>query len=95
MTRQTKSSDQTLIELFLDMLAAARGAGANTLSAYRRDLEDLSTALAAKGGSIAKASTDELRDYLGALAKRGHPAATIEKIIGGNFHRVLKDIWIA
>ena len=30
-----------------------------------------------------------------ALAKRGHPAATIEKIIGGNFHRVLKDIWIA
>ena len=28
-----------------------------------------------------------------ALAKRGHPAAVIEKVIGGNFHRVLKDIW--
>jgi membrane dipeptidase len=27
------------------------------------------------------------------LARRGHPAATIEKVIGGNFHRVLKDIW--
>lgn len=27
------------------------------------------------------------------LARRGHPAATIEKVIGGNFHRVLRDIW--
>ena len=27
------------------------------------------------------------------LARRGHPAATIEKIIGGNFHRVFRDIW--
>jgi integrase/recombinase XerD len=79
MTRQTKSSDQTLIELFLDMLAAERGAGANTLSAYRRDLEDLSTALAAKGGSIAKASTDELRDYPGALAKRGFKASSVAR----------------
>ena len=29
------------------------------------------------------------------LARRGHPAATIEKIIGGNFHRVFRDIWSA
>jgi membrane dipeptidase len=28
-----------------------------------------------------------------AMTKRGHPAAVIEKVIGGNFHRVLKDIW--
>ena len=28
--------------LFLDMLAAEQGAGANTIAAYRRDLEDLS-----------------------------------------------------
>ena len=27
------------------------------------------------------------------LAAKGHPAATIEKVIGGNFHRVFKDIW--
>jgi membrane dipeptidase len=27
------------------------------------------------------------------LARRGHPLPTIEKIIGGNFHRVLRDIW--
>lgn len=29
-----------------------------------------------------------------ALAKRGHPSSVIEKVIGGNFHRVLKEIWV-
>ena len=42
MTRRQRSSDEALVELFLDMLAAERGAGANTLGAYRNDLEDLS-----------------------------------------------------
>jgi integrase/recombinase XerD len=79
MARQSKTSDQTLIELFLDMLAAERGAGINTLSAYRRDLEDLAATLAGKGGSIAKAATDDLRDYLGALAKRGLKASSVAR----------------
>jgi integrase/recombinase XerD len=79
MARQTKSSDQTLIELFLDMLAAERGAGVNTLAAYRRDLEDLSAALTANGRGIAKAETDELRDYLGALARRGFKASSMAR----------------
>ena len=36
------------VALFLDMLAAERGAAANTLSAYRRDLDDYAAFLAAK-----------------------------------------------
>ena len=79
MARQTKSSDQTQIELFLDMIAAERGAGINTLSAYRRDLEDLSAMLADKGHSLGKAATDDLRDYLGALAKRGFKASSVAR----------------
>ena len=79
MARQSKSSDQTLIELFLDMLAAERGAGINTLSAYRRDLEDLSATLAEKGGSIGKATTDDLRDYLGTLAQRGFKTSSVAR----------------
>src|SRR3954447_9089799 len=75
--RQTKSSDQTLIELFLDMLAAERGAGVNTLSAYRRDLEDLSATLAGTG--IAKATTDDLRAYLGTMAARGFKASSVAR----------------
>ena len=45
MARRPKASDEVLVELFLDMLAAERGAGENTLSAYRRDLDDLSAHL--------------------------------------------------
>ena len=40
--RSSKTSDARLINLFLDMLAAEQGAGANTLEAYRRDLADFS-----------------------------------------------------
>ena len=91
MARQTKSSDQTLIELFLDMLAAERGAGVNTLAAYRRDLEDLSATLAGKSNSIAKAATDDLRNYLGALAKRGLKASSVARRLSAirQFYRFL------
>jgi integrase/recombinase XerD len=68
-----------LIELFLDMLAAERGAAVNTLAAYRRDLADFSAALTRRGGSLATASSDELRDYLRALARRGLNAASVAR----------------
>ena len=76
MARQTKPTDDRLSELFLDMLAAERGAGANTLAAYRRDLEDLAETLET---SIAKATTDDLRCYLAALAKRGFKASSVAR----------------
>jgi integrase/recombinase XerD len=68
-----------LIELFLDMLAAERGAAANTLAAYRRDLVDFSAAVTRRGGSLATASSDELRDYLRALSRRGLNAASVAR----------------
>jgi integrase/recombinase XerD len=65
-----------LIELFLDMLAAERGAAANTLAAYRRDLADFSAALAGRGGTLARASSEQVRDYLRTLSRRGLSAAS-------------------
>ena len=59
------AADERLTALYLDMLAAERGAGANTLAAYRRDLEDFSLFLKTAGRTIAKANTDDLRAYLG------------------------------
>jgi integrase/recombinase XerD len=79
MARQPKQSDASLIEQFLDMLAAERGAGVNTLSAYRRDLADLSAYLGAAAASIAKATTDQLRAYLGSLATRGFKASSVAR----------------
>ena len=76
MARPAQHSDQRLIELFLDMLTAERGAGANTLTAYGRDLADFAAHLRKRGCSIAKASTEDVRAYLGSLAKRGFAAAS-------------------
>ncbi|RWG30819.1 site-specific integrase, partial [Mesorhizobium sp.] len=41
------------IEAFLEMMSAERGAAENTLSSYRRDLEDASEAI---GGGLAGAA---------------------------------------
>ena len=67
MARKAENPDQTLIDLFLHMLAAERGGAQNTLAAYGRDLADLSAALGARGRNISRASTDDLRTYLGSL----------------------------
>jgi integrase/recombinase XerD len=79
MARPKASSDQSLIELFLDMLAAERGASANTLDAYRRDLEDFSAELASKKDSIASADSDALRAYLARLAQRQLAPASVAR----------------
>src|SRR5579872_5440644 len=74
--RAARRSDERLIGLFLDMLAAERGAQSNTLSAYRRDLDDFASHIAGAGRTVANASTEHLRRYLGELARRGLSAAT-------------------
>jgi integrase/recombinase XerD len=79
MGRRPRATDKTLVELFLDMLAAERGASANTLDAYRRDLTDFSTDLGKAGGGIATADTDGLRAHLERLAKRGLAPASVAR----------------
>ena len=79
MGRRPRASNETLVELFLDMIAAERGASRNTLDAYRRDLADFSADLGRAGGSIAAADSDELRAHLGRLAKRGLAAASVAR----------------
>jgi len=79
MARRLKDSDDRLVELFFDMLAAERGAGENTLAAYRNDLADLSAHLRAAGRSIAVASTDDLREFLTSLAERGFKASSLAR----------------
>jgi integrase/recombinase XerD len=62
-----------LIESFLEMMSAERGAGANTLAAYRRDLADF--ALHSRKG-LAEASRDEIKDYLARLSRSGMAASS-------------------
>jgi len=71
-----KSRDSTLIESFLDMMSAERGASINTLSAYRRDLLDFSGHRAAKSGSAKSASRDDIKTYLSVLSRSGVSGST-------------------
>ena len=73
-----KHSDERMVALFLDMLAAERGAGKNTLAAYGRDLADFADYLAG-GRTVATAATDDIRGYLGDLTKRGMQPATVAR----------------
>jgi integrase/recombinase XerD len=72
-------SDARLIDLYLDMLAAERGAARNTLEAYRRDLTDFAGHLGAQRRAIAAAASDDIRDYLGDLAGRAFSAASVAR----------------
>ena len=68
--RVRMASDERLIDLYLDMLAAERGAAANTLEAYRRDLD----------GFLRRPARARRRDRDGRqrrhprLSRRGSPA---------------------
>ena len=79
MAPKAKNSDQSLIELFLDMVAAERGGAKNTLAAYARDLADFSAELGKAGCTIARASSEDLRTYLGSLAKRRFAPSSVAR----------------
>jgi integrase/recombinase XerD len=81
-----KTSDAKLINLFLDMLAAEQGAGANTLDAYRRDLTDFSDFLGHAGQDFAGAETQGLRDYLADLDARGFKSSSVARRLSAMRH---------
>ena len=61
----------SLIEAFLDMMSAERGASRNTLAAYRRDLLDLGARM-----RLRTATRDQVRRYLEGLAASGLAASS-------------------
>lgn len=61
---------------FLEMLAVERGAAANTIEAYRRDLADLAAFLVRRRRAPETATADDLRAYLAALNAAGGSSAT-------------------
>ena len=70
-----KTSDRALA-LFLDMMAAERGAAANTLAAYRRDLTQLDVFLTQRGETLSAAEADTLAAYMTHLNKQQMAAST-------------------
>ena len=81
-----------LIDGFLAMLAAERGAAVNTLDAYRRDLGDYCAFLSARGTEPLGVETDGVRAYLADLEERGfQPSSAARKLSSiRQFHKFLQ-----
>jgi integrase/recombinase XerD len=62
------SEDRALIESFLDMMSAERGAALNTLDAYRRDIGDFARSCARAKRDLKSAEKSDVRNYLSALS---------------------------
>lgn len=60
--------DRALIEAFLDMMSAERGASPNTLSAYRRDLLDFTADVAKAHSDLKRAGREHIRKHLAGLS---------------------------
>ena len=67
----SRAEGSGIIENFLDMMSAERGASRNTLSAYARDLTDFAGSLARQGGSIRNADHAAVKKYLVSLSGSG------------------------
>jgi len=68
------------IENFLEMMSAERGAAANTLSAYARDLSAASDWLAGRGvAGISLAGREDLQAYMADLGRSGLASSTLRR----------------
>ncbi len=65
------ADDHALVAGYLEMLAAERGASANTLEAYRRDLHDLLQFLDGRGVRVREAARDDVAAYMENLGREG------------------------
>lgn len=66
-------------EIFLEMMAAERGAAANTVDSYRRDLLDFARFMVTRGCAIEDADARVVRLYLERLSRAGMTPATIAR----------------
>lgn len=80
--------NRRLIERFLEMMAAERGASANTLAAYRRDLEAYAEEY---GADVKAAGPDAIRAHLSSLEAQGMARSSAARKLSAirQFHRFL------
>ena len=64
------------VEIFLEMMAAERGASANTITAYGRDLGEFGVFMMRRKRNIEAAVAKNIQDYLAQLKSRGRATTT-------------------
>ncbi|HZZ61706.1 MAG TPA: site-specific tyrosine recombinase XerD [Roseiarcus sp.] len=80
-----------LVAQFLDALASDRGASANTLAAYRRDLFDYEAHLSTQGTDALKAGAKHVQAFLSLRGADGLSAASLARRLSAvrQFHKHL------
>jgi integrase/recombinase XerD len=80
-----------LVESFLEMLAAERGAARNTLLAYTHDLGDFAAFARTRGQAVALADAATAQAYMASLSAQGLAARTAARRLSAlrQFHRFL------
>ena len=86
-----KARKGPLVAGFLEALASERGAGANTIEAYRRDLSDYEAHLREQGTDALKAGQSHVRAYLAARSARSLSASSLARRLSAirQFHKHL------
>ena len=89
-TAETSETPQ-IVESFLEMLAAERGAAKNTRDSYRRDLKAFATFLTARKCTIEAADTTLIRAYMASLSRARLAPSTSARRLSTlrQFHRHL------
>jgi integrase/recombinase XerD len=72
-------SGDPVVGLFLDMMSAERGASANTLQAYHKDLDNYSAFLRHRGCELSAVATGDIVAWLRGMADEGLAATTIAR----------------
>ena len=80
-----------LIEAFLEMMNAERGAAKNTLESYLRDLGRYHESVVADGSRLSECDSEHVRNYLGKLVEEGMSASTQARHLSAirQFHKFL------
>lgn len=84
-------SGTDLIDSFLEMMSAERGAAKNTIEAYRRDLFDYAGYLSRKNAGPLDAAREQVVSYLGFLDAQGLSASSSARKLSAirQFHKFL------
>ena len=86
-----------LVQRFLEMMAAERGAAKNSLAAYGRDLKDYTEFLKSSNSSATTAQSDDVRNYLADLDTRGFARSSAQRKLSAikQFHLFLQSEGLA
>lgn len=80
-----------LIEAFIEMMAVERGAAANTLAAYERDLANYQDHLTERGRTLMIADETDVRAWVAGMGRAGVKPTTVARRLSAvrQFHRFI------